>query len=76
MNAQVIEGIMELLYLTAGGLVVGWVTSTFFARKAAIAEVSGYVMKRKLENYEELYRRLEMLTDQEILPAQLKDAGG
>ena len=74
MNAQVIEGIMELLYLTAGGLVVGWVTSTFFARKAAIAEVSGYVMKRKLENYEELYRRLEMLTDQEILPAQLKDA--
>lgn len=73
MNALIIEGVMELLALITGGVIVGWITSTFFARKAADAEVGGYVMKRKLAVYEELYRRLESMTDQEIMPGPIRE---
>lgn len=62
------EGAIELLVLVVGGLLVGWITHTYFARKAAIVEVEGEVMKRRLSIYEELYRRLNMLLSQEVLP--------
>lgn len=50
------QGILELLILTVGGLLVGWITHTYFARKAAIVEVEGEVMKKRLSIYEELYK--------------------
>ena len=67
------KGIIELLILTVGGLLVGWITHTYFARKAAIAEVEGEVMKKRLAIYEELYKRLNSLLAQEILPSGYTD---
>lgn len=64
----VCKGLLELLFLIVGGLFVGWITHTYFARKAAIAEVEGKVMKTRLSIYEDLYKRLSLLLAQEILP--------
>lgn len=64
------QGILELLILTVGGLLVGWITHTYFARKAAIVEVEGEVMKKRLSIYEELYKRLNSLLAEEILPTE------
>lgn len=63
------QGLLQLFVLTAGGIFVGWITHTFFARKAAIAEVEGEVMKKRLSIYEELYKRLSSFLSQEILPS-------
>lgn len=66
----VVQNLLHLLIILVGGLLVGWITHSFFARKAAIAEVEGEVMKKRLSIYEELYKRLSSLLAQEILPTE------
>ena len=68
------KSLLELLFLIFGGLLVGWITHTYFARKAAIVEIEGEVMKKRLSIYEELYRRINLLITLEALPAGRLDA--
>ena len=68
------QGLLELFILIVGGLLVGWITYTYFARRAAIVEVEGEVMKKRLCIYEELYKRLNSFEAQEMLPAARLDA--
>lgn len=63
------KGIMELLVLVVGGIIVGWITSTVFARKSEIMAVEGSVLKHKLDIFEELSKRLELLRQQDLLPS-------
>jgi hypothetical protein len=56
-----VKGIMDLFSATLGGLFVGWVGSTFFARKSQIAETQGELLKRKVTVYDELSQKLENL---------------
>ena len=62
------KGLMELTILIVGGLIVGWFSSTIFARKAEIAEVEGTLFKKKLAIFEDLACKLEMFREQDMLP--------
>ena len=64
----VYEGLIKLCVITVGGLFAGWITHTFFARKAAIVEIEGDVMKKRISIYEELYKMIDLLNNQEVLP--------
>lgn len=68
------KGLLQLLIITAGGLIVGWITSTIFARKNEINAVEGTLLKRKLDIYEELNKRVEFLRSMEIIPAEVVQA--
>ena len=62
------KGILELIILIVGGIVVGWITSTYFAQRAAESEVKGDIMKKKLDIYEALVIKLEAMQQQVVLP--------
>lgn len=62
------KGILELIILIVGGIVVGWITSTYFAQRAAESEVKGDIMKKKLDIYDALVIRLEAILQQVVLP--------
>ena len=62
------QGFLELIILIVGGIVVGWITSTYFAQRAAEAEVKGDIMKKKLDIYDALVIRLEAIQQQVVLP--------
>ena len=62
------KGILELIILIVGGIVVGWITSTYFAQRAAESEVKGDIMKKKLDIYEALGIKLEAMQQQVVLP--------
>lgn len=68
------KGLLQLLIITVGGLIVGWITSTIFARKNEVNAVEGTLLKRKLDIYEELNKRLELLRTMEIIPADVLQA--
>lgn len=69
----IVQELFELFILIVGGLFVGWITYTYFARKAAIVEIEGEVMKKRLSIYEELYKRISALETQEVLPSSRLD---
>lgn len=62
------KGILELIILIVGGIVVGWITSTYFAQRAAGSEVKGDIMKKKLDIYDALVIKLEAILQQVVLP--------
>ena len=62
------KGILELIILIVGGIVVGWITSTYFAQRAAESEVKGDIIKKKLDIYEALVVKLEAMQQQVVLP--------
>lgn len=65
------KGMMELLVLVVGGVIVAWITSTYFARRAAESEVKGDIMKKKLDIYEEFVAKLDALQQLKVLPHEL-----
>lgn len=68
------KGLMELLVLVVGGVIVAWITSTYFAQRAAESEVKGDMMKKKLDLYEAFVSKLDALQQQKLLPHDLIDA--
>ena len=67
------KGMLELLVLIIGGLIVGWITSTYFAQKAAESEVKGDIMKKKLDIYETLVAKLDAMLQLSVFPAEIDD---
>lgn len=63
----IIEGLLNLIVATIGGLFVGWVGATLFARKSQIAETQGELLKRKLDVYEKLSAKLEGLRSSQTI---------
>lgn len=68
------KGILELLVLTLGGVIVAWITTIVFGRKSEINAVEGALLKRKMDIYEELSGKLEMLKAEVIIPDEVYDA--
>lgn len=54
------KGLVQLIVVTVCGLLIGWITSTIFARRSEINAVEGALLKRKLDIYEELNSMLEL----------------
>lgn len=67
------KGMVELFVLIVGGVVVGWISSTYFAKKAAEAEVKGDIMKKRLDIYENLILKLDEMLQQVVLPSGIID---
>lgn len=67
------KGLLELSVLVVGGVVVGWITSTYFAQKAAESEVKGDIMKKKFDIYDALVCKLDGMQQQVLLPDQITD---
>lgn len=67
------KGLVELLVLIVGGIVVGWITSTYFATKAAEADVKGDIMKKKLDIYDAIVVKLDGMMQQVVLPSGVVD---
>lgn len=65
------KGILELVILILGGIIVGWITSTYFAQRAAESEVKGDIMKKKLDIYDAFVDKLEKLQLQVVLPQDI-----
>ena len=65
------KGLMELLVLVVGGVIVAWITSTYFAQRAAESEVKGDIMKKKLDLYEAFVAKLDALQQMKVLPHNL-----
>lgn len=65
------KGILELIILIVGGIIVGWITCTYFAQRAAESEVKGDIMKKKLDIYDALVMKLEMSQQQVVLPQDI-----
>lgn len=68
------KGLMNLLTATIGGLFVGWIGSTLFARKSQIAEAEGELLKSKVKVYDDLSAKLEGLRTAQTI--NLKKAQG
>lgn len=64
------KGIVELFVAIIGGLFVGWVGSTLFARKSQIAATEGDLLKKRLSVYEEFSAILERLRSAETLSVE------
>ena len=67
----VVKGLVELTVIIVGGVVVGWITSTYFALKAAESEVKGDIMKKKLDIYDSLVVKLDAFQQEVALPQDL-----
>ena len=65
------KGILELIILIVGSIIVGWITSTYFAQRAAESEVKGDIMKKKLDIYEAMVIKLEAMQQQVVLPHKI-----
>lgn len=65
------KSLIELLVIVVGGIVVGWITSTYFATKAAEADVKGDIMKKKLDICETLVAKLDAMMQQVVLPSSV-----
>ena len=68
------KGIMQLLILTLGGVIVAWITTLVFGRKSEINAIEGALLKRKMDIYEELSGKLEVLKAAVVIPSDVHDA--
>lgn len=64
------KGIIDLFSAIIGGILVGWIGSTFFARNSQIAEIEGEILKKKVAIYEDLSSKLEFLRNAITLSAE------
>ena len=67
------KGLVELTVLVVGGIIVAWITSTYFAQRAAESEVKGDIVKKKLDVYEALVVKLDGMQQQVVLPQKTID---
>ncbi len=67
------KGIMQLLVLTLGGVFVAWITTSLFGRKSEINAVEGALLKRKMDIYEELSGKLEIMKAVVIIPENVHE---
>lgn len=65
------KGVINLLLLTIGGIIVAVFSTSFFGRKNEINAVEGALLQKKLDIYEELSRKLELLKSMVIIPSVL-----
>ena len=65
------KGFVQLIVLTLGGVVVAWITTLVFGRKSEINAVEGALLKRKMDIYEELDGKIEMLKAAVIIPSEV-----
>lgn len=65
------KGLMELLVIVVGGVIVAWITSTYFAQKAAESEVKGDILKKKLDIFDALVAKLDSMQQEIVLPQEL-----
>ena len=65
------KGLVELIVIIVGGVIVGWITSSYFALKAAESEVKGDIMKKKLDIYDALVVKLDEFQQEVVLSQEL-----
>lgn len=65
------KGLVELIVIIVGGIIVGWITSSYFALKAAESEVKGDIMKKKLDIYDALVVKLDVFQQEVVLSQEL-----
>lgn len=68
------KGIVQLFVLTLGGVVVAWITTLVFGRKSEINAVEGALLKRKMDIYEELGGKLEVMKEAVIIPSEVHES--
>ena len=65
------KGLVELIVIIVGGVIVGWITSSYFALEAAESEVKGDIMKKKLDIYDALVVKLDEFQQEVVLSQEL-----
>lgn len=55
--SYMMEGLMELLIMTVGGIIVGYITSKYLYRINELNKVEGWLLEKRIPIYEELFRR-------------------
>lgn len=66
------KGVLTLLVTTVGGIIVAWFTTKYFSRRSEINVVEATLLKRKLDIYEELTAKLELLKDMVIISSDVQ----